>query len=283
VQPLITFYFNVLEKICRDDKGASVYSIVRAILVLILDINGRIISTTKSIEFHTDHQRYRRDTALMAVITPSIPIALVMQLAVAHAPQVAPETIAAFAKAESNLNPYAIFDNTARRSYTPSSAQEAVSLARDLLDQGHFIDAGLMQINSGNFSRTGLSADTAFDPGQSVRAGAQILVGAYRACQERQPASDPLRCMASVYNTGKPVAGERNGYVARLWAVADHVVPAIRQAVPAAPSPVPEPQTPALPNACGPPPPSWDGWAVADYQSCLRRTPLTPAKPEQPK
>ena len=87
-----------MKKFVGDDKGASVYSIVRAILVLILDINGRIISTTKSIEFHTDHQRYRRDTALMAVITPSIPIALVMQLAVAHAPQVAPETIAAFAK-----------------------------------------------------------------------------------------------------------------------------------------------------------------------------------------
>jgi type IV secretion system protein VirB1 len=199
---------------------------------------------------------------------------VVLQLALAHAPQVAPETVAAFAQAESDLNPYALFDNTTRQSYAPTTAPEAAALARSLLGQGHSIDTGLMQINSANFGITGLTAETAFDPARSIQAGAQILVDAYQWCQERQPTSDPLRCMASVYNTGRPTAGERNGYVGRIYAAADHVVPAIRQAVPTLSSSAPEPQAALPPNACGPPPPAWDGWAVSDYQSCIQRTQL---------
>jgi type IV secretion system protein VirB1 len=206
---------------------------------------------------------------------PSLHVTIVLQLAVAHAPQVAPETIAAFAQAESNLNPFAIYDNIGRTSYAPETAQEAATIARNLLDQGHSLDIGLMQINSQNFGITGLTADTAFDPAQSVRAGAQILVDAYRWCQERQPASDPLRCMASVYNTGKPVVGERNGYVARIWEAADHVVPAIRQAVPEKPTATLEPTAPVIPNACGPPPPAWDGWAVSSYRVCVTRASIS--------
>jgi type IV secretion system protein VirB1 len=202
----------------------------------------------------------------------SLPLAVVLQLAVANAPQVAPETVAAFAQAESRLNPFAIYDNTGRRSYAAATAQEAAALARGLLDRGHSIDAGLMQINSANFGRTGLTSDTAFDAAQSVRAGAQILVDAYQWCQERQPAAEPLRCMASVYNTGRPTAGEKNGYVGKVFATADHLVPAIRQAVPDRPAVAPEPAAPVIPHACGPPPPAWDGWAVASYRICVTRT-----------
>lgn len=210
----------------------------------------------------------------------SLPLAVVLQLAVAHAPQVAPETVAAFAQAESRLNPFAIFDNSTRRSYAPVSAGEAIAIARGLLDRGHSIDAGLMQINSANFTRTGLDADTAFDPAHSVRAGAQILVDAYQWCRERQPAAEPLRCMASVYNTGRPTAGERNGYVGRVFAAADHLVPAIRQAVPDRPAAAPEPAAPIVPHACGPPPPAWDGWAVSSYRMCITRASLTQPEPK---
>lgn len=206
----------------------------------------------------------------------SLPLAVVLQLAVAHAPSVAPETIAAFAKAESRLNPFAIYDNTARKSYAAASAQEATAIARSLLDRGHSIDTGLMQINSANFGRTGLDADTAFDPAHSVRAGAQILVDAYQWCRERQPAAEPLRCMASVYNTGRATAGERNGYVGKVFAAADHLVPAIRQAVPEKPAAAAEPASPIVPHACGPPPPAWDGWAVSSYRVCITRASITP-------
>jgi type IV secretion system protein VirB1 len=197
---------------------------------------------------------------------------VVLQLAVAHAPQVAPETVAAFAQAESQLDPFAIYDNTERKSHAPSSAEEAAALARSLLARGHSIDTGLMQINSANFARTGLHVGTAFDPAQSVRAGAQIMVEAYQWCQERQPTAHPLRCMASVYNTGQPTAGEKNGYVARIWDAADHVVPAIRQAVPTT---APGPQVSAIPNACGPPPPAWDGWAISSYRLCIAKASIT--------
>jgi type IV secretion system protein VirB1 len=205
----------------------------------------------------------------------SLSMAVVLQLAIAHAPQVAPETVAAFAQAESRLNPFAIFDNTERKSFAPSSAEEAAALARGLLARGHSIDTGLMQINSANFARTGLDAGTAFDPAQSVRAGAQIMVDAYQWCQERQSESDPLRCMASVYNTGKPTAGERNGYVGRVWEAADHIVPAIRDAVPEKPATDPQVSPPVIPHACGPPPPAWDGWAVSSYRICVTRTSIT--------
>ena len=205
----------------------------------------------------------------------SLPMTIVLQLAIAHAPQVAPETITAFAQAESRLNPFTIYDNTTRKSFAAATIQEAAALARSLLDRGHSIDAGLMQINSANFIRTGLTADTAFDPARSIQAGAQILVNAYQWCQERQPSANPLRCMASVYNTGKAQAGERNGYVARIWEAADYVVPAIRQASPVAPPPAPEPNAPIIPNTCGPPPPAWDGMAVSDYRRCLYRAQLT--------
>ena len=204
----------------------------------------------------------------------SLPLAIVLQLAAANAPQVAPETVAAFAQAESRLNPFAIFDNTARRNYAPASAEEAAALARSLLDSGHSIDAGLMQINSANFTRTGLDADTAFDPARSIRAGAQILVDAYQWCQERQPTAEPLRCMASVYNTGRPTAGERNGYVGKVFAAADHLVPAIRQALPEKHAAA-EPVAPIVPHACGPPPPAWDGWAVSSYRMCITRASIT--------
>ena len=160
----------------------------------------------------------------------TLPIAVVVQLAIAHAPQVAPETVAAFAKAESNLNPFAIYDNTAGKSLAAATAKDAADLARSLLDRGHSIDTGLMQINSANFARTGLDAESAFDPAKSIAAGAKIMVEAYQWCEARYKDADPLRCMASVYNTGKPTAGERNGYVGRIYAAADHVVPAIRQA-----------------------------------------------------
>lgn len=206
----------------------------------------------------------------------SLPLAVVLQLAVANAPQVAPETVAAFAQAESRLNPFAIYDNTARKSYAAASAGEAIAIARSLLDRGHSIDAGLMQINSANFARTGIDADTVFDPAHSVRAGAQILVDAYQWCQDRQPTAEPLRCMASVYNTGRPTAGERNGYVGKVFAAADHLVPAIRQAVPEKPAAAAEPASPIVPHACGPPPPAWDGWAVSSYRMCITRASITP-------
>jgi type IV secretion system protein VirB1 len=195
----------------------------------------------------------------------SLSVAMILQLAIARAPLVAPETVLAFARAESGMNPLVIHDNDSRRSYTPETVSEAVALTRSLLSRGHSIDVGLLQINSANFILTGLTVESAFDPAASVRAGAQIMVTAYQRCKPGRDEFAALRCMTSVYNTGREQAGLLNGYVARVWDNAEQVVPAIKQVTP-------PPASPPSPSPCGSPPPLWDGWAVAAYQRCLRRT-----------
>lgn len=201
----------------------------------------------------------------------SLSLHAVLQLALAQTPQiVAAETIATFAYAESRFDANAIYDNTARRGYPPMSRAAASALAAELLSKGHSIDTGIMQINSANFSRVDLNAVTAFDPALSIKAGARILADAYKTCSDGKSA-DPLRCMASIYNTGRRTAGERNGYVDRIYAAADVLVPAIRKVLPEKQKITPEPTTPVVPHACGPPPPAWDGMAGLDYQGCINR------------
>ena len=198
---------------------------------------------------------------------PVLALPVVLQLAAGHAPAVAPETLVAFAQAESGLDPLAVHDNTTGRSHTPATAADAVGLATSLLRQGHSVDLGLLQINDANLARTGLTVASAFEPARSIEAGAQILVAAYRQCQSGRNEPDALRCAASVYNTGREQAGLLNGYVARVWRAADVVVPAIRKAVEAASTPASP--APDSPNPCGTPPPSWDAWATLAYRRCL--------------
>ena len=127
-----------------------------------------------------------------------------LQLASVAAPSVAPETLAAFAQHESGLNSTALHDNTTGLTLKPATAEEAVALASSLLMQGHSLDLGIMQVNSANMQRAGLTVAGAFDPAQSIRAGAQILAAAYQQCRRGGPVEEQaaLRCAASVYNTG---------------------------------------------------------------------------------
>ena len=147
----------------------------------------------------------------------SVPLAVAHRLAIEHASTVDADTLLAFAQHESKLRPWAIHDNTTTNTYLPASAAEATALASTLLNQGHSLDLGIMRVNSTNLRRTGLTVEMAFDPGESMRAGAQILVAAYRQCLhgnlransvEQQVA---LRCAASVYNTSQELAGILNG------------------------------------------------------------------------
>jgi type IV secretion system protein VirB1 len=131
-----------------------------------------------------------------------LPLAIVLHTAAQCAPAngPSPETLAAYAKVESGLNPLAIRDDTDRRSYYPQTEAEAIALARRLIDAGHRIGAGIMQVESDNFGWLHLTPETAFGACASIRAGAEYLVA------------------ASVYNTGSPTRGFRDGYVARIVA-----------------------------------------------------------------
>ena len=117
-------------------------------------------------------------------------------------------TLASVAKTESGFDTLAIHDNTAGVTFQPTNEADARKLARSLIiDRGHSVDLGLMQINSANLLRIGMSIDDAFDACHSIAASARILKDGYQQA---------LREAFSRYNTGSPVRGFANGYVRRV-------------------------------------------------------------------
>lgn len=136
------------------------------------------------------------------------------------APNVAPATMVAIIQVESHGDPYRIGINsgaTLRRQ--PTSAADAIATARSLLRRGADFDAGLMQINSANFSRLGLTPETLFDPCTNLSAGARVLGDNYGRARDAGH-NDPLQAAISEYNTGSRSRGLQNGYVGRVYAAA---------------------------------------------------------------
>jgi type IV secretion system protein VirB1 len=88
--------------------------------------------------------------------------------------------LAAIAQTESGRDPLAVGDNTARRSYHPAARPEALALVAQLAAEGHDLDLGLMQINQRNFGWLGLTAGDAFEPCDSLAAGAAVLTALSR-------------------------------------------------------------------------------------------------------
>lgn len=205
-----------------------------------------------------------------------LPVAVAAQLAAQHAPSVNTGTLVAFAYHESRLHPWAIHNNTTGQTYDPASLADAVALAVPMLQQGHSLDLGIMQVNSANMARTGLTVASAFDPAASMRAGAAILAAAYQQCLRGNPAPGQaeqqaaLRCAASVYNTGREQAGILNGYQARVWKAAAQVVPAIEIAAA-------NPQAAATPADVATPTPPQPPAALED---ALRAGTPVPSDPE---
>ncbi len=117
-------------------------------------------------------------------------------------------TLASVAKTESGFDTLAIHDNSSGATYHPTSENDARQIASTLIEErGHSVDLGLMQINSANLPRLGLSIGNAFDACHSITAGARILKEGYRQA---------LRIAFSRYNTGDSVRGFANGYVHRV-------------------------------------------------------------------
>lgn len=171
-------------------------------------------------------------------------VALVGHMAASCAPLVAPGTLASIAGTESGFNTLAIHDNTTGRDITAVSRLAAIATARGLISAGHSVDLGLMQINSANLSRLGLTVRTAFDACASLGAAGRLLVMDYRPGGPHHDQS-ALQADFSRYNTGNSVQGFENGYVQRVVATARRVVPEINpgapvvapRSAPAAPAP----------------------------------------------
>lgn len=79
-------------------------------------------------------------------------------------------------RVESRCNPYTIYDNAARESYSFTNLNEYLATGRRLLAAGHDIDMGLMQINSAN----GVSLEQAVDPGFAINWAANYLQDVYK-------------------------------------------------------------------------------------------------------
>jgi type IV secretion system protein VirB1 len=95
------------------------------------------------------------------------------------APSIGTKTMAGILQYESGWHQYAIGDNDTHHAYYPTSAEQAVSVATDLLKLGHNLDAGIGQVNSDNWGPYGLSIRTVFKPCANVRVASQILYGDY--------------------------------------------------------------------------------------------------------
>ncbi|MDD2765500.1 MAG: lytic transglycosylase domain-containing protein [Opitutaceae bacterium] len=191
--------------------------------------------------------------------------ALFLALANRCAPEVAPGTLAAVAGAESGFNTLAIHDNTTRQSVAPLDPAGAIAVAKGLISAGHSVDLGLMQIDSANLSRLGLTVATAFDACSSVRAAGVVLSGDYQPDGAGSQAA--LLTALSRYNTGTAWLGFQNGYVGRVVATAKYVVPEIDPA-----DSVASPKSPAAPGA--------PGWRV--FNASPAAHPASPSQPPAP-
>lgn len=159
----------------------------------------------------------------------TISIAAALALAAQCAPTIAPETLLSVVQVESRFDPLAIGVNGAPRLLVaPTSVDDAVAKAGDLVAAGRSIDLGLAQINSKNLFWLGLSLREVFDPCTNLRAAARILQDGYvRSDAIRVGEQAALKTALSYYNTGHPVRGFRNGYVGKVTAAAERIVPAI--------------------------------------------------------
>jgi len=178
-----------------------------------------------------------------------IPLAAFMVLAQQCAPDVAPATMAAVVRVESDFNPYAIGVVHGRLQRQPASLAAAVAPARALDAAGWNYSAGLAQVNRSNWPRFGLTADTAFDPCRNLAAGAAILQGCFERARrihaQARQVQQALRSSLSCYASGDFSTGYRTGYVQR---VVVHVADTTR-IVPVVPAidPQAEPRTLAIP------------------------------------
>ena len=197
-------------------------------------------------------------------------------LALYCGPSVAPLTLAAVAKTESHFEPLTINDNTNGVTGVPATTAIATQLATSLLEAGHSLDLGIMQINSANLRRLGLTPEAAFDPCHSIAAAAAILTGAYAGGGSHSEQQSALRAALSAYNTGNATEGLMNGYVQKVEMAARQVVPAIdvssvpSRASPSSSAPMAQAALPPAPMVDPDAPPVWNVWASFDYDASDR-------------
>ncbi len=154
-----------------------------------------------------------------------IPVALAGALH-ACAPAASADTMAAIVAVESGGWPYAIDDNTVRRSYRPRSRVEAIAIAKAALRAHHSVDVGIAQVNNANFSAFRVDAVEMLDPCTNLRVGSEILAETYtRATRQYPHPAEALVHALMAYNTGSIYSG--SSYVEKIVAAAETQAPIV--------------------------------------------------------
>ena len=123
--------------------------------------------------------------------------------------------LGAIVRVESRGNPYALNVNgSVELVRQPRDRDDAVFMARWLLEHGYNFDAGLGQVNSANFAWLGLDVRSVFDPCTNLEASRRVLDDCYGRAVERWGEGDEaVTAAVSCYNTGTFTRGVLNGYV----------------------------------------------------------------------
>ena len=133
--------------------------------------------------------------------------------------------VEAIIQAESSGNPWAINVNVRDGQAQPllvaaQSRDEAVAQATQLHAEGYSFDVGLMQVNSANVARLGVSIDEAFGVCTNLNMGSTVYsefaAGAVRYAEQFDTPHKQMMATLSAYNTGSYWKGFMNGYVYRV-------------------------------------------------------------------
>ena len=212
--------------------------------------------------------------------------AAILGIAAQCAPGVAPSTIAAVVHTESKGYQLALNVNgVARQPVRPTSAEAAAKVARAYIARGYSVDLGLAQINSRNMAVLGLSWESVFDPCTNINAAGKVLMGNYQRVSSGRLPQEALRVALSMYNTGSKTRGFRNGYVGRVLNNAGKSNGVTAMSYNPMPPLSAQPEMAVLPRtmladlaaenigntgqvaATDAPPPTWDVFARAAYES----------------
>jgi type IV secretion system protein VirB1 len=134
------------------------------------------------------------------------------------APLIQPGTAQALITAESGGNPYAIGVVAGSLVRQPVNLSEAVATARALEAAGRNFSVGLAQINKSNFSRHGMTIESAFHPCANLQAMQAILGDCFARASVRSAPQAALRQAFSCYYSGNFQTGFDHGYVSKVVA-----------------------------------------------------------------
>jgi type IV secretion system protein VirB1 len=143
-----------------------------------------------------------------------------IELLMMCAPTVDPVTMSAIVKQESGGHPWALNNNSTKKSTIFHSMADAIAAAQDAIGKGQSVDMGLAQINSKNLKNLGLTLEEVFEPCTNLAAGAKILEYGFNQ-------TGNLPAALSMYNTGRANSTIGQAYAQKVFSKAGVVVPGI--------------------------------------------------------